>query len=79
MALLCCTAAISHFMMIKAYEVAEASDIQPFALLQLVFIAGLGVWVFDEALRPNVVVGAVLVVAAGLLVASRRLGAAVLN
>jgi len=66
MAVLCTTATLAHFMMIKAYEVAEASDIQPFALLQLVFIAGLGVWVFDEALRPNVVVGAAVVMAAAL-------------
>lgn len=66
MCVLCFTAAIAHFMMIKAYEMAEASDIQPFALLQLVFIAVLGVWVFDETLRPNVVVGAAVVMAAAL-------------
>ena len=66
MGVLCCTAATAHFMMIKALEVAEASAVQPFAYLQLVFIAILGVTVFDEALRPNVVMGAVLVVAAGL-------------
>lgn len=66
MALLCLSATLAHFMMIKAYEVAEASDIQPFALLQLVFIAVLGVWVFGEVLRPNVVVGAALVMAAAL-------------
>jgi drug/metabolite transporter (DMT)-like permease len=46
--------------------VAEASDIQPFALLQLVFIAILGLTVFDEELRRNVVVGAALVIAAAL-------------
>ena len=78
MAVLCFTATLAHWMMIKAYEVAEASDIQPFALLQLVFIAGLGVWVFGEVLRPNVVVGAALVMAAALFtlwrarVAARR-------
>lgn len=66
MALLCVTAALSHFMLIKAYEVAEASDIQPFALLQLVFIAILGVFWFGETLRPNVAIGAVLVIAAAL-------------
>lgn len=66
MGVLCCTAAGAHFMMIKALEVAEASAVQPFAYLQLVFIAILGVTVFDERLRPNVIVGAGLVVAAGL-------------
>lgn len=63
---LCISAAVAHYMMIKAYEVAEASDIQPFALLQLVFIAGLGVWVFGEVLRPNVMMGAALVMGAAL-------------
>lgn len=66
MALLCCTAMLSHFMMIRALEVAEASAVQPFAYLQLAFIAILGVTLFDEVLRPNVVVGAAVVVAAGL-------------
>lgn len=66
MGVLCCTAATAHFMMIRALELAEASAVQPFAYLQLAFIAILGVSFFGETLRPNVVVGAVLVVAAGL-------------
>lgn len=66
MALLCLTAASAHFLMIKALAVAEASAIQPFAYLQLVFIAILGVTVFGETLRPNVIAGAVIVVGAGL-------------
>ena len=37
MALLCCTAALSHWLLIKSYAVAEASAIQPFAYLQLVW------------------------------------------
>jgi len=56
----------SHYTMIKALEVAEASAIQPFAYLQLVFIAILGVTLFHEEIRSNVVVGACVVVAAGL-------------
>ena len=52
--------------MIRALEVAEASAVQPFAYLQLVFIAILGVTVFGEALHLNVIIGAVVVVAAGL-------------
>lgn len=66
MALLCCTAASAHFMMIKALELAEASAIQPFGYLQLVFVSALGVTVFNETLKPNVIAGGVLVVAAGL-------------
>ncbi len=63
---LCCTAVLGHFMMIKAFAVAEASDVQPFALLQLVFIAVLGITLFDEVLHLNVIFGAALVVAAAL-------------
>ena len=66
MMLLCCLAASAHFMMIKALEMAEASAIQPFAYFQLVFVSILGVTVFDETLKTNVMIGAVLVVAAGL-------------
>jgi S-adenosylmethionine uptake transporter len=66
MGVLCLTAALGHYLMIRALEVAEASAIQPFAYLQLVFIAILGVTVFGETLRPNVIAGAVIVVGAGL-------------
>lgn len=66
MGLLCMTASFSHFLLIRAYEVAEASAVQPFAYLQLPFATALGVVVFGEALRLNVLVGAGVVVAAGL-------------
>lgn len=65
MAVLCVTASLGHFLLIKAYELAEASAIQPFAYLQLVFASGLGIVVFDETLKPNVALGAAVVVGAG--------------
>jgi drug/metabolite transporter (DMT)-like permease len=66
MATLCVTAATAHYLMIRAYEVAEASAIQPLAYLQLVFVAILGVTIFDEVLKPNVIIGTAVVVCAGL-------------
>ncbi|MEF3048338.1 DMT family transporter [Pseudotabrizicola sp. L79] len=69
---LCCCAALSHWLLIRAYEVAEASAIQPFAYLQLVFASALGVLIFAEALRINVVIGAAIVVAAGLFTLWRQ-------
>ncbi|WP_238368146.1 DMT family transporter [Mesobacterium pallidum] len=66
MALLCLTGAGGHFLLIKCYEVAEASSVQPFAYLQLVFASALGLTLFGETLRPNVAIGAVLIIAAGL-------------
>ena len=66
MGLLCVTGALGHWTLIKCYEVAEASSVQPFAYLQLVFGAMLGISVFGEVIRPNVATGAALIVGAGL-------------
>ena len=66
MLLLCATAITGHYLLIRAYELSEASAIQPFAYLQLTFAAILGVVVFGDIVRPNVAVGTALVVAAGI-------------
>jgi len=71
MALLCVTGATGHYLLIKTYEVAEASAVQPFAYLQLPFASALGLVVFGETLRPNVALGAALIVAAGLFTLAR--------
>lgn len=72
MAALCGTAALGHWCLIKALAVAEASAVQPFAYLQLVFVSALGITVFGETLAPNVVLGAGVVVAAGLFTLWRQ-------
>ncbi|WP_439154097.1 DMT family transporter [Yoonia sp.] len=66
MATLCVTGAGGHWLLIKTYEVAEASAVQPFAYLQLVFASAIGIFIMGETLRPNVALGAAIVVAAGL-------------
>ncbi|MBR9650163.1 DMT family transporter [Thalassovita aquimarina] len=66
MASLCITGALGHFLLIKCYEVAEASSVQPFAYLQLVFASAIGIAVFGETIRLNVAIGAGIIVAAGL-------------
>lgn len=66
MALLCVTGALGHWLLIKCYEMAEASAVQPFAYFHLVWSAILGITIFNETLRPAVIAGAGLVVAAGL-------------
>lgn len=66
MALLCVSGVLGHWLLIKCYETAEASAVQPFAYFHLVWTSILGISVFGEALRPPVVIGAALVVAAGL-------------
>ena len=66
MAALCITGVLGHWLLIKCYEVAEASAVQPFAYLQLVFASVIGLSVFGETLKQNVLIGSSLVIAAGL-------------
>lgn len=72
MALLCVTGATGHYLLIKCYDVAEASAVQPFAYLQLPFAASLGIIVFHETIEPHVVLGASLIVSAGLFTLWRQ-------
>ncbi len=72
MATLCCTAVLGHWLLIRAYAVAEASAIQPFAYLQLVFASAIGLFLFGEVLRINVAIGAFIVVAAGVFTLWRQ-------
>ena len=65
-ALLSGASLLGHWLLIKCYDAAEASVVQPFAFLQLVFISILGVTFFAETLRAKVVIGTLLVVAAGI-------------
>jgi len=66
MAALCVTGAAGHYTLIKCYDVAEASSVQPFAYLQLVFAASIGITLFGETLQTNVAIGAALIVTAGM-------------
>ena len=60
------TGMTGHYLLIKAFEAAEAAAIQPFAYLQTVFAGGIGVLWFGEALSLWTVAGAAVVIAAGL-------------
>ena len=57
---------LSNWLLQKTYETAEASAVQPFAYLQIVFVSVIGITIYDEVLLPQVVAGAVIVVLAGL-------------
>ncbi|MCQ0093814.1 DMT family transporter [Roseovarius sp. M141] len=72
MSALCLTGVLGHFTLIKCYEVAEASAVQPFAYLQLVFISIIGVTIFGETIRTNVAIGVAVVVGAGLFTLWRQ-------
>ena len=72
MAALCVMGALGHWLLIRAYEAAEAAAVQPFAYLQLVWASMLGVAVFDERIAPAVAAGAGVVVAAGVFTLLRE-------
>ena len=66
MSVLCVTGALGHWLLIKCYEVAEAGAVQPFAYFHLVWASILGMSIFGEVLSNNILIGATLIVAAGL-------------
>jgi drug/metabolite transporter (DMT)-like permease len=76
MVTLCMSAVAGHFLLIKVYEYAEASVVQPFAYFQLVFIGILGVALFDERPDKFTLMGTGLILVAGLytLLRQKRLG-----
>lgn len=66
MLVLCLTGVLGHWLLIKCYELAEASVLQPFAFFHQVFAALVGIFIFAEAVRANVLFGAAIILAAGL-------------
>ena len=76
MAALCITGVSGHWLLIKCYEVVEASAVQPFAYFQLVFVTMIAIPVFGEELEPNVAIGAAMVIGAGVVAVWRERRAA---
>ena len=70
--IMCLLSASSHYMMVKTLQVAEASVIQPFSYLQLVFGSIIGVIIFSERIDLMIVVGVMIVMGAGLFTAWRE-------
>ncbi len=64
----------SHWLLLKCYEATEASRVQPYAYLQIVFVTIVGMVVYKETLAPLVALGAAIVIAAGLFALSLERG-----
>ena len=64
--LMCIISAISHFLIVKTLQLAEASVIQPFSYLQLVFASFIGVIFFSETIHEMILIGTFIVITAGL-------------
>lgn len=67
MAYLAVSSALAHWLLIRAYAIERASRVQPFAYLQLVFASMIGIFWFGETLSLNLIIGAAIIVGAGLL------------
>lgn len=63
---LCLLAITGNWLLIKAYDAADASSVQPFAYMQFPFVSLVGLFAFGESLQTNVIIGASIVVGAGL-------------
>ena len=63
---ICMLGASGHFLMINAFKHSEASILQPFTYLQLVFVSIIGVLVFNEKLENETILGSAIVIIAGL-------------
>ena len=70
--IMCVLSAGSHFMMVKTLQVAEASVVQPFSYLQLVFGSIIGVTIFSERIDLMIIVGSLIVIGSGLFTTWRE-------
>lgn len=66
LAALCVSGTLSHYLLIRAYGLLPAAEVQPVTYFQLVLNVVLAVALFGEIITPNMVIGALIVVGAGL-------------
>lgn len=66
LAALCICGTLSHYFLIRAYGLLPAAEIQPITYFQLVLNVILAVTLFNEIITPNMLIGAAIVVGAGL-------------
>ena len=66
MMLLCVAGITGHFLLIKAFEMAEAGVLQPFAYFGIATSAAVGYFGFGDAVTPAMLTGGGIIIAAGL-------------
>jgi len=72
LAVLGCTGILGHMLLMKAYELAQASVLQPFSYTQLLWGIFIGMLVFGEYPDALMLTGAGIIVAAGLVAMRER-------
>ena len=66
MATLCLTSTSGHFLLIKAFDMAEASVLQPFAYIGVVTSALVGFLLFADPITVAMLTGGGIIISAGL-------------
>tara|TARA_B100000989_G_scaffold291827_1_gene266856 strand:- start:631 stop:861 length:231 start_codon:yes stop_codon:yes gene_type:complete len=69
---MCLLSATSHFLMVKTLQLAEASVLQPFSYLQLVFGSTIGITIFSESMDLMIIIGSLIVIGSGLFTTWRE-------
>lgn len=68
----CLTGTSSHYFLIRAYDMLDAAAVQPLTYIQLVYASVLGVLIYGETLTLNMIIGSLVVVAAGIFTVWRE-------
>jgi drug/metabolite transporter (DMT)-like permease len=71
MGLLCITGMTGHYLVIRAYELLDASAVQPISYLGLVYTSLFETLLYGETLTWNIVASSAIVVGAGIFTARR--------
>ena len=66
MGALCVSGAFGHYLLIKTFETAEASAVQPFSYFQLIFASIFGILIFNETITLKVLIGSSIIILAGI-------------
>ncbi|HVT51383.1 MAG TPA: DMT family transporter [Dongiaceae bacterium] len=72
MGVLCITGMTGHYLVIRAYELLDASAAQPITYLGLVYASLFGTILYGETLTWNVIAGSIVVVGAGIFTVWRE-------
>ncbi len=70
--LLCIFSTLGHFLLIKSYDLAAMSIVQPFSYFHLIFISFIGFLMFGEPLTLNIILGSIIVICAGIFTLKRQ-------
>ena len=65
MIVLCITGMSGHYLLIRAYTLLDAVAVQPIFYVQTVLVCIIGVFIFNEVMTLNMVVGSLIVIGAG--------------